>query len=547
VDGAHPLTLHLPSVAEARELLTRRVGLGRVASEPDAADDIIARCGRLPLALTIAAARAASTPDFPLAAIAAELSEAGRALDAFDVGDLATDVRAVFSWSYRALSGGAARLFRLLGLHPGPDISVDAAASLAGISPVQVRALLSELNRVHLLAEHWPGRYTCHDLLRAYAAEQAHAHISEDARDAAMRRVLDHYLHTANGAATPLEPFAGPLAVTAPQPAVTVTKLASAGDLLSWCTTEHATLLAAVQLAADTCLPTHAWQLAWHLTTFLLRRGLWEEQARACNTALAAARRAGDATGQAHATHGLALGYARSGRDHDAIGLFEEALARFADLGDNVSQALIHSSLAWLAERGQRPTDMLSHARKAFDLYGLAGDRAGQLMIQNDIGYSYAMLGNYKRALMHCERSLAGLQELGEHGAMDAVLDSLGYIHHRLGNHSKAVACYEQSIALCRSRADRYNEAATLDHLGDVHRSAGNIEAARRAWALALRIFDEINHPDRGPVCAKLFPAAGRLHTVPPGGEPSSAGNTAASPEPDWCLTAEPARVSRRM
>jgi NB-ARC domain len=323
VDGAHPLTLRRPTDAEARDLLSRRVGLSRVASEPDAADEIIARCARLPLALAIAAARAAARPDFPLAAIATELSEAGRALDAFDGGDLATDVRAVFSWSCHALSGGAARLFRLLGLHPGRDIGVDAAASLAAVPPGQARALLVELTRVHLLAEHRPGRYTCHDLLRAYAAEQAHAQVSQGARDAAVCRVLDHYLHTANGAAVPPDPYAWPLVVTAPQPEVTVTELVSADGLLSWLVTEHATLLGAVQLAAVAGLAAHAWQLAWHLTWFLLRRGLWEEQARACRAALAAAHRAGDATGQAYATHSLALGYARAGRSHDAIVLFE--------------------------------------------------------------------------------------------------------------------------------------------------------------------------------------------------------------------------------
>jgi DNA-binding SARP family transcriptional activator/tetratricopeptide (TPR) repeat protein len=534
VDGAHSVPLKLLSVAEARSLLTRRLGLGRVAAEPDAADDIIARCARLPLALAIAAARAATAPGFPLAAIAAELSEVGRSLDPFDGGDLAADVRAVFSWSYRELSGDAARLFRLLGLHPGPDIAVTAAASLAAVPPGQARTLLRELTRAHLLAEHSPGRYACHDLLRAYAAELAHACDSQDARDAAVLRVLDHYLHTVNDAAMPSDPWAGPLVVAAPQPGVTVTELASAEDVLAWFAAEHTALLGGVQLAAATGLATHAWQLAWHLSSFLLRRGQWEEQAGACRAALAAARRAGDATGQAYATHGLALGYARSGRDDDAVGLFEDALERFADLGDATSQALIHSGLTWLSERRLRPTDMLSHARKAFDLYGLTGDRAGQMMIQNDIGYSYALLGNYERALTYCERSLAGLQELGQHGAMDAVLDSLGYIHHRLGNHEKAVTCYKRSIELCRSRADRYNEAATLDHLGDVYRSAGDIGAARRAWALALRIFDQLGHPDGDPVRAKLFPAGGRLHAVALDGEPGDVTDVVAAQQPDW-------------
>jgi hypothetical protein len=146
-EGARPLALDLLGAADARDLLAQRLGAGRVAAEPEAVGRMIAACARLPLALTLAAARAATSPSFPLAAIATELREATSALDPFDGGDLATNVRAVFSWSYRALSGEAARMFRLLGLHPGPDISLAAAASLAAVQPGQARALLAELTR----------------------------------------------------------------------------------------------------------------------------------------------------------------------------------------------------------------------------------------------------------------------------------------------------------------------------------------------------------------------------------------------------------------
>ena len=160
-EGARPLPLDLLTTADARELLTRRLGELRVAGEPEAVGDIIAACARLPLALTIAASRAATSPGFPLAAVAAELREACCALDPFHGGDHATDVRAVFSWSYRALSPEAARLFRLLGLLPGPDIPVAAAASLAAVPPGRARMLLAELTRAHLLAEPAPAGMPC--------------------------------------------------------------------------------------------------------------------------------------------------------------------------------------------------------------------------------------------------------------------------------------------------------------------------------------------------------------------------------------------------
>ncbi|WP_306344826.1 NB-ARC domain-containing protein [Micromonospora sp. 4G55] len=145
-EGARPLRLDLLTEAESRELIARRVGAARVAEEVAAVRRIVASCGGLPLALAIVAARAATHPEFTLDALAGEL-RAARGLDAFAAGDTAADVRAVFSWSYRSLSPPAARLFRLLAAHPGPEVTVATAASLAGRPPDQVRSELRELAR----------------------------------------------------------------------------------------------------------------------------------------------------------------------------------------------------------------------------------------------------------------------------------------------------------------------------------------------------------------------------------------------------------------
>src|SRR4029453_13547956 len=189
----------------AHDLLAPRLGAERVAAEPDAVAQIIAACARLPLALAIAAARAQQT-NFPLAALAADLGQAGRRLDALDAGDPTTQARTVFSWSYTALTPPAARLFRLLGLHPGPDISTPAAASLAGQPPRETSRLLTELASANLITQHTPGRYTLHDLLRAYATDLAHTHDTDPQRHAATHRLLDHYLHTAYTADRLLNP-----------------------------------------------------------------------------------------------------------------------------------------------------------------------------------------------------------------------------------------------------------------------------------------------------------------------------------------------------
>ena len=217
LDGALPLTLDLLTQDEAHDLLIRRLGRDRVARERTVADELIDLCARLPLALSIAAAHAALHPNRPLAAFVGELRDTHRRLDALTTGEPAADVRVVFSWSYRTLTPASARLFRLLSVHPGPDISLLAAAGLAGRDPDPTRHALDELTRAHLIIEHAPGRYSVHDLLRAYAADQAHAQESDVEREAALRRVIDFYLHTACGADHLLAPHRAPIRLDPPR------------------------------------------------------------------------------------------------------------------------------------------------------------------------------------------------------------------------------------------------------------------------------------------------------------------------------------------
>ncbi|HZM83727.1 MAG TPA: NB-ARC domain-containing protein, partial [Candidatus Limnocylindrales bacterium] len=260
-EGAEPLTLDLLTRAEAEELLARRLGDKRIASDPMAVEDVIARCARLPLALAILAARAAAHPDFPLADLATELVEVRRSLDGFDAGDAATNVRTVLSWSYRQLSEPAARLFRLLSLHPGPDIGLPAAASLVGTDADaevdDVRASLAELTRSHMVAEPASGRFGFHDLLRAYAGELVHSLDPQEDRRVATTRLLDHYLHTAYAAERLLRPQRDPIALDPPQPGVRLGALADLPQALAWFTTEHPALVAVVAQAENSSYDTH--------------------------------------------------------------------------------------------------------------------------------------------------------------------------------------------------------------------------------------------------------------------------------------------------
>jgi tetratricopeptide (TPR) repeat protein/transcriptional regulator with XRE-family HTH domain len=502
-EGAQPFVLDQLSTVEAKDLLTRRVGTDRAAAEPEAVDEIIGRCERLPLALAVVAARAA-TESAPLATFAAELREAGQRLDPFATGDAASDLRAVFSWSYQGLGAPAARLFRLLGLHPGPDASAAAAASLAGLPPRQAARLLDELTRAHLVTEHRPRRYAGHDLLRAFAREQAEAVGAGTEAAGAVHRVLEHYLHTAYAAALQLHPLRKRFELPPPLTGVTPETFGTDEDARGWFAAEHAVLLAAVDLAAAAGHDLLCYRLAWCLTDYLDWRGHWQEWAAVQQIGLRAAERLGDPTGQALAHRGIAGASARRGDYDTAAGHLLRALDIVGEHGTAADQAQVRANLGTVYLRQGRYDDALRHELRALDLCREAGDRVGEADELGSVGWAYARSGQYPLAVRYGREALALQRELGNREGQAAVLDSLGYALHHVGEYSEAASCFEQAIELCRLLANRYYEAFSLDHLGDTRFAAGDPGAARAAWQQAARILDELGHPDVEQVKAKL-------------------------------------------
>jgi transcriptional regulator with XRE-family HTH domain len=251
-DGAYPLHLDALSQAEALELLSHRLDQERMTREPRAAGELAALCAGLPLALATVAARAAANPALPLEALAAELRVPTRRLDAMDTGDPATSLRTLYACSYRQLAGPAARMFRLLSVHPGPDITSPAAASLAAIPADRAHTVLRELARCHLVSEHVPGRFAFHNLLRAYATERARADDAGPDRRRAFLRALDHYAQAARAAAAAL-PWSddGQLSPSPPRPGVTREDIADPGQALAWLQAERDVLGALVEQATS--------------------------------------------------------------------------------------------------------------------------------------------------------------------------------------------------------------------------------------------------------------------------------------------------------
>jgi DNA-binding SARP family transcriptional activator/tetratricopeptide (TPR) repeat protein len=506
-EGAGLVALDVLTAADAHDLLSRRIGTRRVSAEPGAVAELTRLCARLPLALSIAAARVAARPGHPLAELTAELADSSDRLDVLDIGDSATDVRAVFSWSYQQLTTPAARMFRLLSTHPGPGISAPAAASLAALPLRDARRALSELARGHLLAEPLPGRYACHDLLRAYAAERAGAVDGDDGRRAAIHRMLDHYLHTACAADRLLNPHRhATISPASPRAGVLPEDLADQDQAQSWFATERQALLAAMAHASSTGFDMHAWQIPWALRTFLDRQGHWHDLATAHRVALAAAERLGDREAQAHSHRYLGMALTRLGSHGSAQAHLQHALDLYEQDGSHAYQGLTRFSMAEVAEAQGRDYYglALGHARHALGAYGAANDPVGQAMALNNICWYSAHTGDSRTALRSGQQALGMFNDLDHQPGKAHTYNSLGYAYLHLGQHVEALACYEQSLRQFRALGDRYGQARSLTQLGAAQHAAANPGAAHDAWQQALTILDDLNHPDAAQVRARL-------------------------------------------
>ena len=502
-EAALPVVLDILSPAEAREFLRRRLGHDRIDRHGAAVDDILARCARLPLALALVAARAAAHRHDTLHHIAEELRRAADALDVIVSDEAVSDLRTVFSWSYRSLTHQPARAFRLLGLHPGPDISLDAAASLLGVAASGARSLLAQLAGVGLVSGPAPGRYLMHDLLRAYAAELAELEPPEQRR-AATARVLDHYLATVISADRRLQPLRDSIDIAPARESVTVTAVPDRQAALSWLNAEHPVLARMVSVAAAAGFDTHVWQLAWGLVEYFDLLGYPAKIEGTQRIALAAAERLGNREAEGRALRYLANADLQTGNLDGADQHLRQALRVFAACGDAAGQANAHLNLALLRERQERFGEANDHARQALSRYREAGHRVGEGAALNSLGYGYALAGDLQRALQCCMEALAVNSEIGDQKGKAHTLDSLGYIHAQLREFDTAAGYYGDALALFRDIGDRYNEADALINLGDVAGDRGDGPAATASWQEAIVILDELEDPRVSQVRERL-------------------------------------------
>lgn len=501
VEGAQILDLDVFSREDARDLLVRRLGTRWTAVQSAALDELIELCSGLPLALSIAAARASGRPE-RIVAVAEELRQERSRLDALDAGDPVTDVRAVFSWSYQHLDAAAAWTFRVLGLHPGPDVSLAAVASLAGYSLPDTRRALASLTQAYLVTASSRGRFRLHDLVLAYAGEQA-GQLSDVERGAALRRMMDHYRHSGAAASQCLSPRRHQITLGPVAPGVVTEPLADAPQALAWFERETPVLLAVARRAASLGFDADAWQIPWTAAKFLHQSGRWQDLISIGLIATAAADRAGDRDGQADMNGDLGLTYTQLGTFDEAQVHLARALELYTASGNLSGQSSAHRLLAATSEARGRPRDALDHALRSLELSRRSGDPRYEGDALCTVAWFHALCGEFDESLARCEESLRWYRAKGDPHGEAAVHDTLGYSYHQLGQYDLAVDCYQQAVKQFQNAGDRYNVAGTLNRLGDVHAAAGAMGAARGAWQQALVAMDDLGHVDAEKVRAK--------------------------------------------
>ncbi|MCC3762681.1 AAA family ATPase [Glycomyces sp. TRM65418] len=492
--GADTVRLTPMSDEESTTMLSRFVD--------DLADDratarITAVCAGLPLALSLVGARAAANPDVPLRALADRLESTGNVLNALTAKDAAMDPRKVFQCSYQELGGKAAAAFRLLGLHPGPDVTAAAMASLAGFAQDEAAAAMRELADVQLVHEHKSGRYTMHDLLRAYAVDRLDDEVPEPARAQSLRRMFDHYVSTAYSAERILSTTRERIDLGEREHLAAPEPLHSPRAASAWCTAEYPVLVNLLHREADPEHDRRRWELAWCLAEEMIAMYRGRELADAQTTALAVAARSGDVVKQI-----ISHGYQGAGLllcgDGDAC---RETLARGMALAEETGQpwakGFAHFTMSIYSGHCGDSEEALSYCRRALAYFFEAGDALWGHRARYAFGWQHARLGNLAEAhecfehLRDASRATATESARGE--ALAHL--GLGHVAHLNGEYDAAIVQYDTAIKVFSSNEMESSVAKVRDLLSATRTAMGDLEGAERERERARRLYEDYGAP----------------------------------------------------
>jgi DNA-binding SARP family transcriptional activator/predicted negative regulator of RcsB-dependent stress response len=468
-DGARRVVVDEFTVAESVEFLATALNAHRTPYDVTALTDLAERCGHLPLALAIAA------------------ENSGR-IDELGAGDL----RTVFSWSVRTLDPGTARAFRLLGVHPGADLSTPAAAALFGTAPAAAKRLLDRLVEAHLLEQHRHGRYRMHDLLRAYAAETAAAGAdATDATDAtdAVARVVEFYVHTAANARIALGRGES-LGETGDVPdGIEPLTFADDAEAFAWFDAERAVLVSTVEATGD-------YRLAEQMSSYLINRYAVDDLLNTQRIAIEAARRAGDVAAEAVAANKLGSVLRVVGDYEAALEHLEEALSLFASIGDDRGQATVLANLGSTLQAMHQLGQAVERHQQGLAIARRSGHTDTVVVVLNNLAMSYLMSHRHDEAVDACRQALDITSSETFRHVAPHLWDTLGQALAGRGSHHEALAAYETALGQVRELGDHWGEAIVLSNLGVVLRDLGRPDEARTSWQQALAVIDRHGIPD---------------------------------------------------
>jgi tetratricopeptide (TPR) repeat protein/transcriptional regulator with XRE-family HTH domain len=493
--GANRLLLDVLSPTEAVSLVGHIIGERRVAAEPQATGELVRACAFLPLAVRIAAANLAGHPGESIATYVARLRQGDRLAELAVDGDPHAAVGAAFDRSYTTLSPDAQRMFRQLGLVPGPEVTAWAAAALAGAQPEQARRLLERLSAAHLVEPRASGRFGFHDLLRRYAYQRTLRDDSARERQQTERRLLSWYLHTAAAAVGLLYPGRLHLPIPTPAPGLPQVEFEERADALAWLRAERANLVSAVTHAAEHGHRPAAWLLADTLRGYFWHHRHMTDWLTVAQAGLTAAAATDDLRAQAagHRSLGMAWGclgdYGQAANHHTSA----LRLARQAGWADGEAASLASLGLTY-RDLG-RLQDAADHLTQALARYRQTGSNLGEAVTLVNLGAVVRELGWPEHAAEHVANALAMSEKIGSQGAQIAALGTLGELDHDLGRLDDAQRHLSRSLALTRDLGDRYGEAHAMCVLARVYRDAGSHTQAMKVARASLALTRELREP----------------------------------------------------
>ncbi|MGI5213020.1 BTAD domain-containing putative transcriptional regulator [Plantactinospora sp. CA-290183] len=486
LDGVRSQSLSVLEPGEAVDLLARIAGGERVEAEPGAAEEVVRRCGYLPLAIRLAGARLAHRSRWRVADLAQRLGDADRPV----LAELAVEHRTLadaFALSYAQLTEATQRTFRLLGLHPGEQFDWPAVAALTDGPPLAAQEQLDELVDAHLVDELDAGRHRFHDLVREYAAGLVTAVECEAERRRALRALLDFYLYVAASISRAIEPTGNLRAAVAGEPARPDLVEVTAREGRRWLEVERHNLVALVHLAVEQGLHRYAWQLARANWRQLYLGGHLDELIQTHTDGLRAAEALGDAAGIATMQNYLASAYFRLGQFPRAADSLRVVIGLWERLGDVAGQAVATANLGLPLMMLGRTREAVRYLERGLVLARRSGDWQTLPNAMTNLGTCYMQLGRYPEALRVLRNRLFLARQAGKSALVADTLGGLGAVYSRMGRHDRALRRMYGALRLQRTRGHRFAEGDLLNEIGMAERARGHpaVAAVRHREALA--------------------------------------------------------------